>query len=218
MTSMKAWILIFFICMTKLSDAQIPVEVFGGHQRATLDILFFKFFKSNSGENSRFLFFNRNRASIDYRQTSTAYLPQFGFTEAISYNHPRLKGFAPVLVAQVFGSGVYPKAGMQYVHSSAFVTVFSWLVSETLRSPALDYFLLLRLTPRLNDNLNLFFQAESVNTWGTERGSRFSFTQRGRLGLKRREWQFGIGVDLNQTGRVEYSHFSNTGLFVRHEF
>jgi hypothetical protein len=215
--AMKSWLLVL-LCLPLAGRAQLAVEVYGGTRNTTLDILYFQFFKDKAGQPSKFLFFNRNRASIDYRQTSTAYLPQFGFTEAISYNHPRLKGFAPVLVAQVFGSGVYPKAGMQYVHSSASVTVFSWLVSETLRSPALDYFLLLRLTPRLNDNLNLFFQAESVNTWGTERGSRFSFTQRGRLGLKRREWQFGIGVDLNQTGRVEYSHFSNTGLFVKHEF
>jgi hypothetical protein len=66
--------------------SQIPVEVFAGHEKTTVDLMFFRFFKNSAGENSRFLFFNRNRASVDYRMTGKSYLPQFGFTEA-EVNH-----------------------------------------------------------------------------------------------------------------------------------
>ena len=95
---MRKTIFIILIGICSTAKAQIPVEIFAGHERTTVDIMFFKYFKNNQGENSRWLFFNRNRASVDYRMTKTSYLPQFGFTEAISYNHEKLKGFAPVIL------------------------------------------------------------------------------------------------------------------------
>nr|MCU0367746.1 hypothetical protein [Cyclobacteriaceae bacterium] len=117
------------------SYGQIPVEVFAGHEKTTFDLMFFKFFKNSSGADSRWLFFNRNRASMDYDQTATANLPQFGFTEALSYNHKALKGIAPVLIAQMFNRGVYAKGGVQYAVVRKNLTVFSWVVSEIKSEP-----------------------------------------------------------------------------------
>ncbi|MCA6434258.1 MAG: hypothetical protein IM574_11695, partial [Cytophagales bacterium] len=97
---MKQSLIIVFVFLSGMAQAQIPVEIFAGYQKLTIDVMFFKYFKNKQKENSNWLFFNRNRASVDYRMTSKTYLPQFGFTEAISYNHPKLKGFAPVAVVQ----------------------------------------------------------------------------------------------------------------------
>lgn len=139
------------------------VEVFAGHKKTTVDIMFFRFIKNKEGHNSKFLFFNRNRASIDYAMTETTNLPQFGFTEAFSYNHEKLKGFAPVVVASILNRGVYPKAGFQYAKIKMDYTIFSWLVAETLQEPNIDFFFLGRYTPKLTDKLNLFSQIELVN-------------------------------------------------------
>ncbi len=198
--------------------AQIPVEVFGGDKKATVDIMFFKFFKNKEGHNSKFLFFNRNRASIDYEMTTTTSLPQFGFTEAFSYNHEKLKGFAPVAVVQVLTRGVLPKAGIQFAKIKHNFVVFTWLVCETLAEPDLDYFLLLRYTPKLTDKLNLFTQAESVNAFPTVMQNQFSFTQRFRLGLQIKEFQFGAGLDMSQLGRNDFTKTENFGGFLRYEF
>lgn len=198
--------------------AQIPVEVFAGNAKSTVDIMFFKFFKNNEGKNSRFLFFNRNRASVDYGMTTTTNLPQFGFTEAFSYNHQRLKGFAPVVVAQVLNRGVYAKAGIQYVSIKKNFTVFSWLVSETNRHPMIDYFFLGRYTPRLTDKSNLFVQAELINAMPTQDQGNFSLAQRVRIGLKLREFQVGVGADFTEAGRYTYKTTSNIGGFLRYEF
>lgn len=200
------------------AHAQIPIEVFAGHQRTTIDLMFFRFFKNKKGENSPWLFFNRNRASVDYRMTQTAYLPQFGFTEAISYNHPKLKGFAPVVVGQVLSWGVYPKAGLQYAHVKPQLTVFSWLVCETWNQPHLDYFLLLRYTPKLSEKLHLFTQLESLNTFPTVAQQALQFTQRLRLGLKIKAFQGGAGADFTQSGRQSFVATYNIGGFVRYEF
>ena len=215
---MRSLFLFIWLGITTPLVAQIPVEIFAGHQKTTLDIMFFKFFKRKK-ENSPWLFFNRNRASIDYRMTKTEYLPQFGFTEAVSYNHPKLKGFAPVVVGQVFNWSVVPKAGMQYALVKQNVTVFGWVVTETLPKPSIDFFVLFRYAPQLYKQLHLFVQAESANAFPTHSSKPFSFTQRLRLGLKIKDWQWGAGIDGNQTGRQQSFIFTyNVGGFLRHEF
>lgn len=204
--------------LSGIAFAQTPVEIFTGHKKTTLDIMFFKFFKNKEGQNSKFLFFNRNRASIDYAMTTTTNLPQFGFTEAISYNHPKLKGFAPVAVVSIVNRGIYPKAGIQLAKIKKNYTIFSWIVSETLESPNIDYFFLGRYTPKLTQKLNLFSQIEFVNTFPTAKQNNYSFTQRYRLGLKMKDFQFGTGVDLSQMGRNDFIKTQNLGVFLRNEF
>lgn len=199
-------------------SAQIPVEIFGGNERATFDMMYFKYTKKRSGDNSRFLFFNRNRAVVDYRMTSSEYLPSFGITGAISYNAPSLKGMAPVAVTQIINSGVLVKAGVQYAYLKKRLTVFSWLVVETMRDPKVDLFCLGRYTPRLTEKMDLFLQAETINAFATSSTKYNSFVQRIRIGLKLNYWQFGAGIDLSQTGRTDITAQSNAGVFLRHEF
>jgi hypothetical protein len=206
------------LLIRSVAFAQIPVEVFVGHKKSTVDIMFFKFIKNKAGHNSKILFFNRNRASIDYAMTATTNLPQFGFTEAFSYNHQKLKGFAPVVVASILNRGVYPKAGIQFAKIKKEYTIFSWVVSETLKEPNIDFFFLGRYTPKLTDKLNLFTQIELVNAFPTVEQNNFSFTQRFRLGLKLKEFQFGVGLDLTKSGRVGFTKTENVGSFFRYEF
>jgi hypothetical protein len=198
--------------------AQIPVEVFGGYKKTTLDIMFFKFIKNKEQQNTNWLFFNRNRASIDYKMTITTDLPVFGFTEAISYNHKKLKGFAPVVVAQISNRGIYPKAGIQFFYRKNDFTFFSWIVSETLKNPNLDLFVLTRYEPKLTEKLHLFTQLELVNAFPTESNGNFNLFQRIRIGLKIKEWQFGIGADFNELGNTTFVNTNNIGGFLRHEF
>jgi hypothetical protein len=204
--------------LVSYAHAQIPVEVFAGHQKSTIDVQFFRFFRDRLGQQSRWLFFNRNRASVDYRMTSTAYRPQFGCTEAVSYNPAALKGFAPVAVIQVLVSGVYPKAGVQYAKTADDWMIFSWLVTEVLPKPDLDYFLLMRYTPSLNGRVRLFLQAESINSLPLHSEGSAFFIQRLRAGLKHQSLQWGIGADLSQDSRNDPSFTSNLGLFMRYEF
>ncbi len=200
------------------TSAQIPVEVFAGDKKASFDLMFFKFFKSKEGQNSNFLFFSRERAVVDYKQTATSNLPQFGFTEALSYNHPALKGFAPVLVGQILNRGTFVKSGVQYAHISKSITLFGWSVVSLDRKPDVDLFLLLRYTPKLGKKWHLFSQIELINALPTDKSANFSFTQRLRIGFKKADWQFGLGGDFSTVGRNDFNNTQNTGVFLRHEF
>ena len=206
------------LLLRDIAIAQIPVEIFAGHKKATVDIMFFKFIKNSAGHHTKFLFFNRTRASIDNAMTETTNLPQFGFTEAFSYNHEKLKGFAPVLVANILNRGVYPKAGIQFAKIKKDFTIFCWIVSETVNKPFIDFFFLGRYTPKLTDKLNLFSQIEFVNAFPTEAQNNFSLVQRFRLGLKIKEFQFGAGLDCSQLGRNDVTKTENLGGFLRYEF
>lgn len=198
--------------------AQIPVEVFGGHARTTLDVMFFKFFRNREGNATKWLFFNRDRASIDYRMTRSSFLPQFGLTEAISYNHPKLHGLAPVAVVQASGAGVFPKAGVQYAYVTERLTVFTWVVCETWARPTLDAFALLRWTPHLSEKWQLFLQCEAFAGFATDAGRSHMLVQRARIGLGTKVWRWGIGADLTELGRAPLLLTTNAGLFLRHEF
>lgn len=219
---MKFSIKIFLVVMVMLhcrgtAFAQIPVEIFVGHEKSTIDIMFFKFIKNKKGHNSRLLFFNRNRASIDYAITITTNLPQLGFTEALSYNHNKLKGFAPVMVVSMLNKGVYPKAGIQFAKIKKEYTIFSWLVAEAVNEPNVDFFFLGRFMPTLTDKINLFSQVELINVFPSAVQNYFSFAQRFRLGLKLKEFQFGVGLDISQLGRKDFTTTKNIGGFVRYE-
>lgn len=217
---MKYTIIYIVVLLVASSEtySQLPVEAFVGHKKTTIDILFFKYFKNNKGENSKFLFFNRNRAGVDYQQTSTANLPSFGFTEAVSFNHPELKGFAPVAVIQIFNSGLFPKAGVQYFHSKGAFTFFSWLVSETMTNPTIDFFILTRIEPKLTQGLKLFAQLELVNAIPTAPDAGYNYIQRARLGVRIKAWQVGFGGDFNQFGTDNFTTVNSLGAFVRHQF
>lgn len=212
-------VLCIIFCLTSIRNhAQIPVEVFAGTEKLTLDLMFFTYFKNSKNEQSPFLFFNRNRLSIDYRMTSSEYQPQFGATEAISYNKPSWAGFAPVAVLQATNAGVYPKSGVQYARITSAITLFSWAVCEWKQDPYIDLFVLFRYTPAISEKLNLFVQAELFNAFPTSASKNFRWTQRVRLGLQRNKFQFGAGTDLSGIARIENSFTSNTGLFTRYVF
>lgn len=107
---MNYWLLIFLV--TGLTAAgQLPVEVLVGHERTTADMLWFRPFRDSAGNATRFLFFGRNRASVDYNNQT-----RFGTTLAVSYNLS--SGVGLVLTGQFFNDGFFPKAGIQYYQKS----------------------------------------------------------------------------------------------------
>lgn len=217
--STKLFLITAFVLIAGISKAQhVPIEVFGGDKRTTVDVLLAKYVRNKKEVASKFFFFNRNRATVDYKMTTTTNLPQFAFTEAISYDFKGLHGFAPVAVVQLFNRGVYPRAGIRYLKIKSNFTFFGWTVIDLLKKPTVDVFVLTRYTPKLNSKWNLYTQAELINDFPTQHTANMNFTQRLRLGLKTGLVSFGAAADLNETGRGNYTTITNTGAFLRYEF
>lgn len=202
--------LIVGLLMVGNSHGQLPVEILAGNDRTTADMLWFRPFTDSAGKASRFLFFNRSRASVNYNNQTA-----FGTTLAVSYNQRSGIGF--VFAGQFLNQGFYPKAGVQFFTRSPHAMLFTWVTAELLQESRVDWFLLSRWEPPLSHTLNLFAQLELLSVLDPH--GTWSFTQRARLGLGfPLRWQAGAGLDLGQVGKETFTTSSNVGLFIRKEF
>lgn len=118
-----------------------------------------------------------------------------------------------MLVGQVLNRGVFAKTGIQYAHISKILTVFGWSVVELDEKPDIDVFLMFRYTPKLSEKWHLFSQIELINALPTDKIANYNFMQRLRLGLKKVDWQFGLGGDFTAIGRKAFVNTQNSGLF-----
>lgn len=187
------------------------VEAYAGHQRTGVDLMWFRYVRKEQGENTRFLFFSRNRASIDY-QNEAALL---GSVNAISYNFNN--GIGMVGVGTFTADGFTPKAGIQLFKQQGDFMFFGWLVAETTHHPGIDLFGLFRYQPTISEHWKLFLQVELFPVWNTLTGH-WNITERCRIGPKFRQWSGGLMLDGNQSGRQDWFFMNNAGGFLRYDF
>jgi hypothetical protein len=207
----KLLILLMVLLLTKGRTIAQAVEGYAGHERAGMDLLWFKNFKNKREERGPFLFFSRNRASVDYQGSPTA----FGSVNAVSYNFKN--GLGIVAVASFLQAGFTPKAGIQYYKAKGDFMFFGWLVADLKDNGGADVFGLFRYQPKINETWRIFSQLElfpayhfSAETW--------SLTQRLRFGVKYHTWAAGFMADFNQTGKITFKNTNNWGVFIRNEF
>lgn len=187
------------------------VEFYVGHERRGIDILWFKNFKNRKEEKTAFLFFSRNRASVDDHNSPTL----FGSTNAVSYNFKN--GLGIVTVASFLNAGFIPKAGMQYYKSNNNFLFFGWLVADVKKQGNIDLFGLFRYQPKINEHWKGLMQLEFFPVF-TPSSELWNFTERVRIGAKHHGWGAGLMMDFNQTGVTNFIKTNNIGAFVRYDF
>lgn len=176
-----------------------------------VDLMWFRYFKNDQGQNLPFLFFSRNRASTDYKYSPTA----FGSTNAVSFNFSN--GMGLVAVGSFLNTGFTPKLGFQWVKIRSDFLFFGWLVADIKPKGNIDFFGLFRWQPRIQENWRMFFQCELFPVFHPANRS-WNITERFRLGPQWRSWQGGLMLDLNQFGVDRFTTSQNLGIFLRHDF
>lgn len=188
------------------------LEAYSGHERAGVDILWFRFLTDSMQKPTSFLFFSRNRASVDYNNAASA----FGSTNAVSYNFK--SGIGIVAVGSFLNSGFTPKAGVQLVKQKGAFLFFGWLVAYVAEKGQVDLFGLLRFSPRIRNHWKLFSQVELFPAYNPSSGF-WNITERARLGLSYRRWSAGAMADFNQQLVSSQTNTNNNlGIFLRHDF
>ena len=215
---MKQIVLVLSLIITCPAIAQkIPLEVFAGNDKVSFDLLLFKYLKNKKGENSPWLFINRDRIVMDYRMTSTTFLPQFAITNAFAYTPKSLKGFAPVGGAQIKNSGIIPKVGIFYSRAAKNWNGFTYLLVYPQKEAALEYALVFRYLPAITKKVKLFSQLEYASVYPTYTNGNILYIQRIRTGIKLNAWQFGAATDLQETGNTNFKPTATVGGFLRLE-
>lgn len=187
------------------------VEYYAGDKRTGVDLLWFRYFKNKSEKPTRFLFFSRNRASVDYTNNSGL----FGSTNAVSYNFKN--GIGLVFTTTFTNYGATPKAGVQYFKQKNNFMFFGWLVADIKEKGNIDLFGLFRYTPVIIGQWRLFSQLELFPYYSTQSNT-FNFTERLRLGPKYNGWGVGFMADFNQLGTTNTIYTNNLGGYIRYDF
>lgn len=198
----------FILVITK-SFAQMPIQLFGGHQATEFDFMWFK----DLDEKGRFSLFNFTFFSIDYQNESQN---TSEILQNITYN-----------ITDKWGTGV----GGRYLNGqfSPQLTISYQLETKNLYFtlfPAVQYFPstksvgyslfgLLFYTPKINDKWSLFSQL-ALEPMIDNKQHIYSF-QQVRLGLGLKDlFQFGIGANFEQFG-IDFQTRNNLGVFIRKE-
>lgn len=187
------------------------LEFYAGDKRTGVDLMWFKYIKNTKQEPTSFLFFSRNRASVDYHNSPTL----FGSTNALSYNLKN--GLGCVAVASFQNVGFITKAGIQYYTNKKNLLFFGWLVADIKNKGAVDCFGMFRYQPKINENWHFFGQLELFPIYNPSTEN-WNNTERIRLGVRYQQLGFGWMLDANQTGKNNWTTTENTGAFVRYEF
>jgi hypothetical protein len=206
------FLLTIALLFIKRSAIAQSVEVYAGHKRVGVDVLWFKNFRTKQEERIPVLFFSRNRASVDYNKDSPT---AFGSTNAISYNFKN--GLGIVAVAAFSNTGFTPKMGAQYFKQKNDFMFFGWIVSDVKDKGGMDLFGLFRYQPKINEKWRVFSQLELFPVYNFY-SETWSLTQRLRLGTKHHTWAVGFAADFNQTGENLMTTSHNLGVFLRNDF
>lgn len=210
--TMKIHLLSFFLLIfSHISAYSQSMEYYAGDNRTGVDLMWFKNVKTLKGAHTPFLFFSRNRASVDYKNSPTA----FGSTNAISYNFKN--GMGIVAVSSFLNNGFTPKAGVQYFKQKGNFMFFGWAVADLEKRGFVDVFGLFRYLSPLNEKWQLFSQMELFPVFNPH-DAFWSITQRVRVGPKIDRFVFGFMADFNQSGKKIFNTSENLGGFLRYEF
>lgn len=193
--------------------AQLPVQVFGGHQAVEYNFLWYK----DIDKNQRVNLFNFTYFTLDHKDRNRN---TYEIYQVATYMLNRHWGIAG---GGRFTAGTFiPQVALSYeiktknLYLNVFPTL-QWMEDATdgHHKPGFSVFGLLFYTPRLNERWNGFGQLMFEPL--ADRQAHIYSYQQIRLGFEYRSlFQFGIGANLEQIGR-DYEWRENYGLFIRKE-
>lgn len=194
---MKSVILFLSLIMSTSVVAQIPVEVFAGHEQVQHEFFFFE----DIDKKAKWNLFSVGRFAVDYQDEA---LNSSFISSQATYNLSKSWGIS---TGGIYSEGDFaPIVAVSYIYANEagtfFINLFpTWIIREKAEY---EMFGLAFFTPKINDKLNLFSQL----IFGTTMNNRFNehvFSyQQIRLGLDLvGKFQFGFALDQNVLGTGE---------------
>lgn len=201
--------IVLLICLAADSFAQLPVQVFGGHQATEFNFLWFK----DLDEKGKLSLFNFTYFTVDYQdQNKNA----SEILQNVTYNLTNNWGLT---AGGRYTNGQFsPQIAISYqlATSDLYVTFFPAVqYFSATKSVGYSLFGLLFYTPKINDKWSLFSQLAFEPLIDNQQHI-YSY-QQVRLGLGFKElFQFGIGANFEQFGN-DFQTRNNYGVFIRKE-
>ena len=179
-------------------------ETMFGIERIFIDAQSLKFFD----EEKKISLFSRARATTEYDNQNTSL-----FTGAY-LNYTTKTGVGGTVLGRISSNGSGIDAGIHYFKATKTVMIYA-LPSININDELLySWFSIIRYTPTIKNDWKMYTSLELFSAFG-EKGH-LSSVQRIRLGIDKKDYQYGLAVNLNE------SRFSDTdvnpGVFLRKQF
>lgn len=202
---MKVSLLLLILFFSTLGSAQ-SFELMPGTKRMFVDAQYLKFFN----ESGKLSLFSRARATAAYGSSETdlfsgAYL-----------NYTTKSGIGATLLGRIssFNSGL--DLGIHFFKANRKWLVYA-LPAVNLNDELLySWFSILRFTPILKNNWKFYLSLELFSAFSGQ--GHLSSVQRIRAGLDKNDYQFGLALNLGQSGNRWMNTNVNPGLFLRKQF
>lgn len=203
---MKKVVFGFLFLFVGLSLRSQSLELFPGNRYLFTDVQFLK----NFDPAYRLTLFNRSRAQIYYADEPV------NFFSGSYFNYTFKAGLGPSVIGRFNNSGADADVGLHYFKQSKTLTFFG-IASLSLTSGGIySWFSILRYRPPFGEKLKGFFALELFTAM--KNADHLVSTQRVRVGLGHRGFQFGLAANLQEVGNGFDFLENNFGGFVRKEF
>lgn len=177
----------------------------GGNERVFMDVQWLEFFS----EDMKWSLFSRTRSTVDYENNINL------FTGAY-LNYTRPSGFGGTAVGRVASAGSGLDMGGHYFKVGESFMTYALASLTLVQGPGISWFSITRFTQKIDEAWRLYSSIELFSSFDYEQ-HQFS-TQRLRLGLDNQGYQFGIAVNISETGKEVAHSDTNPGFFIRKQF
>ena len=202
---MRIFIIAAFLILSKFSFTQ-SIEIMPGTDNLFFDIQFLKPLKKND---YKFTVFSRTRGIVDYESNANILSAAY-----VSYTSKIGLGVS-IIGAVNSSNGPNGAAGVNFLKVKNNFTIFALAAVEAHHPIGYSLFTIIRYTPDIKDNWKLYSSLELFTLY--RKGGHEVSSERIRLGLDHKNFQFGLGANLTQFGN-EFTAIDNYGLFIRKSF
>lgn len=196
-----------FIALFYVSNVSAQsFETMFGTERIFIDAQYLKFFD----EGNKISLFSRARATAEYNNQNTNL-----FTGAY-LNYTSKSGIGGTVLGRIstFGSGV--DAGIHYFKANKKFLIYALPSINLNRELGYSWFSIIRYTPDLKKGWKLYISLELFSAF--DKDGHTNSVQRVRVGTDKKGYQFGLALNLGQSGSSWTNSNTNPGIFLRKQF
>lgn len=176
-----------------------------GNERIFVDVQWLEFLN----EEMDWSLFSRTRSTVDYENNTNL------FTGAY-LNYTTVSGFGGTVVGRVASAGSGLDTGVHYFKARKNFMTYALASLTLIQKPGINWFSITRFTPTIIEAWKLYSSIELFSSFDYKQ-HQFS-TQRLRLGLDSQGFQFGIAINISETGKDVVHSDTNPGIFIRKQF
>ncbi len=201
----KSFLFFILLFLSSKVSAQ-SFETMFGTKRIFIDAQYLKFFD----EGKKISLFSRARATAEYDSQNTNL-----FTGAY-LNYTTKLGIGVTVLGRIstFGSGV--DAGVHYFKANKKFMIYALPSINLNQELGYSWFSIIRYTPEIKHNWKLYTSLELFSAF--DNNGHTNSVQRIRLGSDFKGYQFGLALNVGQTGSNWSNSNSNPGVFLRKQF